>query len=294
MSWRQFSMELAGLESGRVEQALMSLGAQAVTYTDAADTPVLEPVRGETPLWPSTRVSALFPGELDAAEIAEALRHALALDALPPWHIETLEDRAWEREWLKDFRAMRFGQNLWVCPTGYQVEEPGAVVIHLDPGLAFGTGTHATTALCLDWLDGSWMEGRRVLDYGCGSGILAVAALLLGAEEAVATDIDPQALDASRANAARNGVSDRLTTLQPAELDDGRYDVVLANILATPLIGLAPDLAMRTRSGGEIVLSGILTGQESEIRTAYEPWFDLGPAATRDDWILISGRRRVD
>jgi ribosomal protein L11 methyltransferase len=294
MSWRQFSMELAGLESGRVEQALMSLGAQAVTYTDAADTPVLEPVRGETPLWPSTRVSALFPGELDAAEIAEALRQELALDALPPWQVETLEDRAWEREWLKDFRAMRFGNRLWVCPTGHEVEEPGAVVIHLDPGLAFGTGTHATTALCLEWLDGACMERRRTLDYGCGSGILAVAALLLGAAEAVATDIDPQALDATRANAARNGVSGRLTTLPPEGLDDRPYDLVLANILAAPLIGLAPDLAMRTRDGGEIVLSGILAGQEREIRTAYDPWFDLGPAAARGDWIRIGGRRRVD
>ncbi len=287
-------MELAGLESGIVEQALQSLGAEAVTYTDAADTPVLEPVRGETPLWPSTRVSALLPAGLDTGEFTEALRRALDLDALPAWQMETLEDRDWEREWLKDFRAMRFGRRLWVCPSGHEADEPGAVVVRLDPGLAFGTGTHATTALCLEWLDGARLADRRVLDYGCGSGILAVAALLLGAGSAVATDIDPQALDATRANAARNGVGERLVALAPESLDDERYDVVLANILAGPLIGLAADLAARTRGGGDIVLSGILAGQGDEIRAAYEPWFDLGPAAIRDDWILIGGRRHQD
>jgi len=294
MSWRQFTMALDGLDPERVEEALEGLGAGAVTYSDAGDSPVLEPAPGETPLWPATLVTALFDDGLDEETLSAGLRAALELDELPAWRVETLADRAWEREWLRDFRAMRFGQRLWVCPTGSVVEEPDAVVLDMDPGLAFGTGTHATTALCLEWLDAACLDGRRVLDYGCGSGILAIAALLLGAGQAVATDIDAQALTAARANAARNHVAGRLGVVAPDELGDAAFDVVLANILAAPLAGLAPRLAGLTRGGGEIVLSGILASQADEIRAAYEPWFEIAPAVAREDWIMISGRRRED
>lgn len=287
-------MDLDDLDPDRVEQALESLGASAVTYTDAGDSPVLEPAPGETPLWAATRVTALFDDSLDEAALTGALRSALGLDELPSWQVETLADRAWEREWLRDFRAMRFGRRLWVCPTGSVVDQPDAVVLDMDPGLAFGTGTHATTALCLEWLDSARLEGRSVLDYGCGSGILAIAALLLGAAQATGTDIDAQALTATRANAARNDVAERITVLEPGELRSGRFDVVLANILAGPLAGLAPRLAGLTRGGGDIVLSGILASQADEIRAAYEPWFDIAPTVAREDWIMISGRRRED
>ncbi len=287
-------MALEGLDAARVEEALEDLGAGAVTYSDAGDSPVLEPAPGETPLWPATLVTALFDDTLDEDALSAGLRAALELDELPAWRVETLADRAWEREWLRDFHPMRFGQRLWVCPTGSVVEDPDAVVLDMDPGLAFGTGTHATTALCLEWLDAARIAGRRVLDYGCGSGILAIAALLLGAGEATATDIDPQALTATRANAARNDVAGRLGVAAPDELGDTAFDVVLANILAAPLAALAPRLAGLTRGGGEIVLSGILASQADEIRAAYEPWFEIAPAVAREDWIMISGRRRED
>ncbi|WP_405227366.1 50S ribosomal protein L11 methyltransferase [Lentisalinibacter sediminis] len=294
MSWRQFTMALDGLDAARVEEALEDLGAGAVTYSDAGDSPVLEPAPGATPLWPATLVTALFDEHLDEQVLTAGLHAALDLDELPAWRVETLADRAWEREWLRDFRPMRFGQRLWVCPTGGVVEEPDAVVLDMDPGLAFGTGTHATTALCLEWLDAARIAGHRVLDYGCGSGILAVAALLLGAGEATATDIDAQALTATGANAARNDVAGRLGVVAPEELVDAAFDIVLANILAAPLAALAPRLAGLTRSGGEIVLSGILASQAEEIRAAYERWFEIAPAVAREDWIMISGRRRED
>lgn len=287
-------MALDGLDAARVEAALEDLGAGAVTYSDAGDSPVLEPAPGETPLWPATLVTALFDDTLDVDALSAGLRAALELDELPAWRVETLADRAWEREWLRDFRPMRFGKRLRVCPTGSVVEDPDAVVLDMDPGLAFGTGTHATTALCLEWLDAARIAERRVLDYGCGSGILAIAALLLGAREATATDIDPQALTATRANAARNDVAGRLDVVAPDELGDTAFDVILANILAAPLAALAPRLAGLTRGGGEIVLSGILASQADEIRAAYEPWFEIAPAVAREDWIMISGRRRED
>lgn len=287
-------MALDGLDAARVEAALEDLGAGAVTYSDAGDSPVLEPAPGETPLWPATLVTALFDDTLDVDALSAGLRAALELDELPAWRVETLADRAWEREWLRDFRPMRFGKRLRVCPTGSVVEDPDAVVLDMDPGLAFGTGTHATTALCLEWLDAARIAERRVLDYGCGSGILAIAALLLGAREATATDIDPQALTATRANAARNDVAGRLGVVAPDELGDTAFDVILANILAAPLAALAPRLAGLTRGGGEIVLSGILASQADEIRAAYEPWFEIAPAVAREDWIMISGRRRED
>lgn len=294
MPWRQFSMELGQLEPSSVEAVLQAHGAQAITYMDAADSPVLEPGPGETPLWPATRVTALFDLDLDPATLELALIAGLGLERPPRFHVESLEDRVWEREWLKDFRATRFGRRLWVCPGGLDAPQDDAVVLRLDPGLAFGTGSHATTALCLEWLDCARLHQKSVLDFGAGSGILAIAALLLGAAQATAVDIDPQALEATRNNAERNSVSDRLTVRPADGLPARQFDVVLANILAAPLIELAPALAAHTLNGGELVLSGILTEQAEDVLAAYSRWYRLEKPVRRDRWLLISGRRRQD
>jgi ribosomal protein L11 methyltransferase len=263
-----------------------------VTLEDAADDPVLEPAPGETPLWPTVVVKAVFGAEADADVIAACL--AQALPGSPRPRLETLPDKAWEREWLRDFRPMRFGRRLWVCPGGLPAGAPDAVRIELDPGLAFGTGTHPTTALCLEWLDGQEIAGRTVIDYGCGSGILAIAAARLGAGPVVAMDIDPQALIATGENAERNGVAARITVTGDPSLAAGSADLLLANILAGPLVELAPRFAQALRPGGLLALSGLLLGQADTVTSAYRPWFDIATAATRDGWALLAGRRRAD
>jgi ribosomal protein L11 methyltransferase len=210
VDWRQFVMDLESLDPATVEDVFARLGASSVTLSDAGNEPVLEPGPGETPLWSSTRITGLFPADADMGAFRAALLTELGLAELPAHHIEELADRAWEREWLRDFGPMRFGERLWICPTGSEVDEEKAVVIRLDPGLAFGTGTHPTTALCLEWLDGIDLAGKTLLDYGCGSGVLAIAALKLGCRSATAMDIDPQALIATRQNAADNHVAENL------------------------------------------------------------------------------------
>jgi ribosomal protein L11 methyltransferase len=248
---------------------------------------VLEPPPGATPLWPRVRIKALF----DSMTPPDVLRASF-----PNATFEHIADRAWEREWLKDFHPMRFGRRLWICPGGQrpQLDESAATqcLIELDPGLAFGTGTHPTTALCLEWLDGTPLDGKSVVDFGCGSGVLAIAALKLGAAAALAIDIDPQALLATRDNAARNHVSERLTVASPDEAPSGRTEILLANILAEPLLELAPSFAERVAPGGSVVLSGILRSQAAPIASRYAAWFDMRPAATRDDWALLYGVRR--
>jgi len=292
MEWRQFTMELDSLEAELVERVFTRHGALSITLTDAADDPVLEPAPGETPLWTDTRITGLFAGDADLLALREDLLESFDLGDLPPNSIEDLAERDWEREWLKDFRPMRFGSRLWVSPSDHSVDSAGAVVIRLDPGLAFGTGTHETTALCLEWLDGAKPGGLRVLDVGCGSGILAIAALLLGAASVDGVDIDPQALTASRQNAADNAVGERLR-LSPKLSDfDAEYDLVLANILSGTLVGIADELARRTVHGGHVVLSGILDGQTGDIADAYSRWFRLEPPVLRNGWARIAGRRR--
>ena len=293
MPFHQLVLDLPGRELARAEDACHRLGAMSVSLADAADEPLLEPAPGETPLWQSVRLRALFPQSADPAMLSATLAAVLGL-APEAVGVEHVEDRAWEREWLKDFRPMRFGRRLWVCPAGQRPENPAAVVLELDPGLAFGTGTHPTTALCLEWLDAGIRGGERVLDYGCGSGILALAALALGAGRAEAFDIDPQALRATRENAAKNGFAGRITVHEDrAAMTDG-FDVVLANILSKPLIELAPRLAELAGRDAAIVLAGLLAAQADEVAQAYRPWFDIGPAAEREGWVLLTGRRRVE
>jgi ribosomal protein L11 methyltransferase len=304
MPFLQLTLDVGARDPEPYEDALFAFGAVAVTLLDAADDPVLEPAPGAMPLWPTVVVRALFAGDVDAAALCTALAATPGLDAAridQHVRVETVADRAWEREWLKDFRPMRFGRRLWICPGGQvpegvlQDDTDPAVLVELDPGLAFGTGTHPTTAMCLEWLDsgtGSWLDRARVIDYGSGSGILAVAALKLGAQAAVAMDIDPQALLASRENAQRNAVDACLTVTADPGCDGVVADVLVANILAAPLVELAPRLAERVRAGGRIALSGLLLEQAERVTAAYRPWFDIALAAARDEWALLAGQRR--
>ena len=295
MPFLQIHLDLDELDPELVEAACTESGAIAVTLTDAGDAPILEPAPGATPLWPRIALAALYPAESDPAALTARLRAALDAPSLAVTH-EFLADRHWEREWLKDFRPMRFGRRLWICPGGQpaplEPTDPAPVIVWLDPGLAFGTGTHPTTALCLEWLDGAAVHGRTVLDVGCGSGVLAIAALRLGAASALGVDIDPQALIATRENAVRNAVEARLA-VHSAELGFGASaDVVLANILAEPLIALAPRLATATRGGGWLVLSGLLLAQAEAVASAVGPWFDMEPPREREGWVGLVGRRR--
>ncbi len=292
MPFLQVHVTLDGLEPEIVEDACFASGALSVTLADAGDTPILEPLPGTTPLWPATAVSALYEDGSDPELIAASLTEILGCDI--ELRHETLADRAWEREWLKDFRPMRFGERLWICPGGqYPPADtaPEPTIVWLDPGLAFGTGTHATTALCLEWLDREKPVDHRVLDVGCGSGILAIAALLLGAKTAHGLDIDPQALIASTDNANRNGVMDRLTLADADAPWAAGYDTVLANILAEPLIALAPRIAAAIRPGGGLVLAGLLNEQAEAVTAAYLPWFRMDTPRSRDGWTGLSGRR---
>jgi ribosomal protein L11 methyltransferase len=282
----QLILPIGSADPAPFEDALLAAGAASITLEDAGDDPVLEPPLGATPLWPHVRIKALF----DAAADRDALRASF-----PDAAFEDVADRAWEREWLKDFRPMRFARRLWICPGGQrpQLDESGEqCLIELDPGLAFGTGTHPTTALCLEWLDGAQLQGTFVIDYGCGSGVLAIAALKLGASAALAVDIDPQALLATRDNAARNQVADRLIAALPDDASGRKADILLANILAEPLLELAPAFAERVGGGGRIVLSGILQSQAEPVASRYAAWFDMRPAIVRDDWALLHGVRR--
>jgi ribosomal protein L11 methyltransferase len=281
------SLAIGRRDPGPFEALLFELGAASITLCDAGDDPVLEPAPGATPLWPTVEMRALFAPDADPERLTAALG-LLAPDVAPP-AFSIVADRAWEREWLRDFKPMRFGRRLWVCPGGQApVAASDAVRVELDPGLAFGTGTHATTALCLAWLDGSSLDGRVVVDYGCGSGILGIAALKLGARHVHAVDIDPQAQIATRSNAARNGVSNRLTLDVPAP---GTADLLVANILAGPLIELSETLQDLMQPRSELVLSGVLLDQIEAVTAAYRPWFDIGLTGSRDGWALLSGRR---
>jgi ribosomal protein L11 methyltransferase len=287
----ELSFELGELSAAVAEEAALACGACAVTFVDARDDPVLEPAPGELRLWPATRVTCLFAQAADTAALSRALGSALAID---PGRIGAREvaDRPWEREWLKDFHARRFGTRLWVCPHHEQVADPAAVVVALDPGLAFGTGTHASTALCLEWIDTHLERGARVIDYGCGSGILGLAAAKLGAAEVHAFDIDPQALIAARDNAAANDVGTQLRVHEHAETLPQGVDLLLANILSGPLCALAQRFAALVRPGGAVVLAGLMDGEAADVTGAYAACFDVGRFADRDGWVCLAGRRR--
>ena len=291
MGWLQIAVDVAGEQADEVSEAFTVMGAVSVTILDAGDEPLLEPAPGETPLWSNTRVIALFDAAQDTAELkqqVQAVLKARVSDLL----LERLADRDWSNTWRDTFAAMQFGKRLWVCPVGESPTDPEAIVVHLDPGMAFGTGTHATTAFCLQWLDAHPPTNKSVIDYGCGSGILAIAAHKLGAACVVAVDIDPQALQATRENARRNDCSPEV--LHPDELADHSADLVLANILANPLIELAQDLSRRVHAGGQLVMTGVLAEQAEEVMAAYTEWFEFTEPLYREEWVLLEGTRKND
>ncbi|MGD8311585.1 MAG: 50S ribosomal protein L11 methyltransferase [Gammaproteobacteria bacterium] len=291
MSWLQFSVEVGGEQAEAAAEAFEAAGALSVTELDAGDEALLEPAPGETPRWRRVRVVALFGADAAADRVRAALRQALPGAALE-FRAATLADRDWSVTWRDGFHAMSFGEHLWVCPPGEPPPEPDAIVIRMEPGLAFGTGTHETTALCLEWLAAHPPAGRRVIDYGCGSGILAIAAARLGAAQACAVDIDPQALRATRDNAVRNGLADTLVVLRPDALEPQPVDLLIANILANPLIALAGRFAGLVRPAGRILLTGILAGQADTVMAAYREWFTFREPVTRAEWVLLEGVRK--
>ncbi len=286
--WGQVHVATADPDS--IEALLLELGAVSVTLRDAADSPVLEPAPGEIRIWPQTVVTGLFEADVALEPVQQALIDSGSCDA-SHIRLEQLADRAWEREWLSDFAPMRFGRRLWVSPVDAMPCWPDdAVVLRMDPGLAFGTGTHPTTRLCLQWLDQASLEGCTVIDYGCGSGVLAVAAALLGAERVLAYDIDPQALTATAENARRNGVAERVILRGPEQPPGQPADVVVANILAGTLITLRQEITALVKPGGALVLSGILAEQAQAVRDAYAGDFLLMPENS-EAWVRLDGRR---
>ncbi|MHC1478873.1 50S ribosomal protein L11 methyltransferase [Frateuria aurantia] len=305
MPWLELSLTLQASQQPRAEAVLEDLGALSVTLRDAdAETPdeqaIFEPGVGELPLWPTVTMQALFDVDVDQRGLTAALHELLPALDTSGLCFSQVEDQDWERVWMDQYQPMAFGQRLWIYP--WNIEPPASpdeVVVRLDPGLAFGSGTHPTTALCLEWLDRQNLQGQRVIDFGCGSGILAIAALKLGAAEALAIDNDPQALQATADNAERNQVADRLQLLSvergpEATATVAPADLMVANILAGPLAALAPDFARLTRPGGFLAISGILAEQEASLLERYAQWFDQLQAERREDWVRISGRRRLD
>jgi len=292
MSFWQLSFDLGPVDPNRAEESCFSLGAASVTFVDARDVPVLEPLPGEFRLWPTTRLRALFADDREPQDIAHALGQALDIPA-GSVQAERIEDRVWEREWLRDFHAMRFGRRLWICPHHEEVAEAGAIVVRMDPGLAFGTGTHPTTALCLEWLDRHIVDAARVIDFGCGSGVLAIAAVRLGAGEAHCFDIDPQALTATRQNAEANDVRARVFVYETAAALPQGIDVLVANILSGPLCELASTFGTLVRGGGSIVLAGLLEHEAADVTQAYSAWFDIHPFEVREGWAGLAGKRNT-
>ena len=276
------------------EEILTAHGAQAVSFLDGADSPILEPAPGETPLWPETVTVGWFTDNTDLSDAKTALIATLSEGSALKLETQLTEDQDWVRIWLEHWPPQRFGEKLWVVPREKrnEVTDPEAIIVLLDPGLAFGTGTHPTTSLCLEWLSSAELAGKTVLDFGCGSGILAIAALRLGAARAVCVDIDPQALTATRNNAECNGVADRITTLLPEQFTAAAHDVVLANILANPLISLAPLLARCAKPSASLVMAGLLERQAEDVRAAYVEQFDFADDVQRDGWTRLSAHRR--
>ena len=299
MPWLELSLTVRAEQQPRVEEALDDLGALSITLQDAdAETPdeqaIFEPGVGELPLWPTITLNALFEADTDRRGLSEALGDLLPWLEPDQMLFRDVADEDWERAWMDQFKPMPFGQRLWIYP--WNIEPPAdqdIVVVRLDPGLAFGSGTHPTTALCLAWLDSLDLKGKSVMDFGCGSGILAIAALKLGAASAVGVDNDPQALIASADNAERNGVVDRLTVYLPEDLIADPADVFIANILAGPLGELAPTFAAAAKPGAPFAISGILQGQQDELLARYAEWFDDLRVDTQEDWVCISGRRAL-
>lgn len=288
MSWLEISVRVPRETAALVESLLLQQQALAVTLSDDADDPVLEPGVGETPLWPSVQVTGLFGADTDRDRLSQICSLVPGLDRPQLISFREVADQDWERAWMDRFSAMRFGQHLWIVPTGLPApDEDDAVILKLDPGLAFGTGTHPTTALCLDWIDSHDFTDQLVVDYGCGSGVLGIAAALKGATKVMCVDNDPQALQATEENARRNAVEGQIETFSPEDFVGAQANVVLANILAGPLISLAPRLQSCVKPRGKIVLSGLLAHQAEIVNAAYQSALAV---TEKEGWILLAGQ----
>ena len=295
MPWIQIKLNATDKNAEQIGDMLMEqTGALSVTFLDAKDTPVFEPLPGETRLWGETDILALYDAEADTQWILEQMASSGLLEQGFAHKVEQLEDKDWEREWMDNFHPMKFGERLWVCPSWREIPEPDAVNVMLDPGLAFGTGTHPTTSLCLEWLEGLDLEGKTVIDFGCGSGILAIAAIKLGAKKVIGIDIDPQAIIASKANAERNGVKDQLELYLPQDQPENLIaDVVVANILAGPLRDLSGVIKSLVKDQGELAMSGVLDTQAEDVANYYRDQFDIAPIAEMQEWCRISGKKHT-
>jgi len=297
MSWLQISINTTKDNAEQAEDSLFAAGAQTVTLTDAADQPILEPGVNEVPIWNAVVITGLFSNDGNQQQLLDSLNQGLT-NIQHTCNTEILEDKNWTRAWMDNYHAMQFGERLWVCPLHLEPPEANAINLRLDPGLAFGTGTHPTTSLCLRWLDKNIKEPKNILDYGCGSGILAIAACMLGAEHADGVDIDPQALIATFDNAKVNQVEEKITSYLPNDFNEHhsetRYDIVVANILSGPLAELAPTLAKHTNTSGHIVLSGILKEQSDSVLESYSEFFTMDKPETDEDWVLLHGVKNKD
>ena len=296
MPWIQAILDIQPEQAEQIEDLLLAIGAQAVTLTDAADQPIYEPKLGTTPLWDKSKLITLFDAEQPLAyqmqQLGSLFKEETGQD-FPNFKLELVEDKDWVREWMDTYKPIQFGERLWICPSWLDEPDPSAVNLKLDPGLAFGTGTHPTTALCLRWLDGQDVTDKSVVDFGCGSGILGIAALLLKAKHMLGIDIDPQAVLATNDNAERNGITaDQYDVYLPENAPAAEADIVLANILAGPLVELRDNILAYLKSGGDLVLSGILESQAQSVVDAYSDHCDDLQVAVEGDWVRITGRKR--
>ncbi|NOH85100.1 50S ribosomal protein L11 methyltransferase [Vibrio sp. 03-59-1] len=294
MPWIQIKLNATNANAEQIGDMLMEeTGALSVTFLDAHDTPVFEPLPGETRLWGDTDIVALYDAEANTDFIITQIKSSDMLEAGFAYKVEQLEDKDWEREWMENFHPMKFGERLWICPSWREVPEPDAINVMLDPGLAFGTGTHPTTSLCLEWLEGLDLKGKTVLDFGCGSGILAIAAIKLGAAKVVGIDIDPQALTASKDNAQRNGVADQLELFLPQDQPENfTADVVVANILAGPLRELSGIIKGLIKPNGQLAMSGVLDTQAEDVANYYRDELHIDPIVEQQEWCRISGYKQ--
>lgn len=288
MAWQQLIFTADQSLAEQLESVLFAVGADAVSFLDAEDQPLFEPLPNTNTIWEKTKVVALFDINVDIDEILQSVSSALGETRLPPYSLETLADQDWERSWMDDFNPMQFGEKLWICPSWCEPVDPEAINIKLDPGLAFGTGTHETTSLCLEWLEQNDIQDLTMIDYGCGSGVLAIAACLLGVKKVWAVDYHPQAIQATQQNSQENNISpEKIIALQPEELPDLKADLIVANILAQPLIELAPRMAELLKPEGRLILSGILAEQTDLILAAYKDNFTLQDMQQKHDWMRI-------
>ncbi|MCK5818326.1 MAG: 50S ribosomal protein L11 methyltransferase [Psychromonas sp.] len=294
MPWIQLTLNATSKNASAIGELLMDNGALSTTFTDLQDTPIFEALSDDEPLWVNTQITGLYDADVNLSSVLTMLNSSPLFNEDFFHKIELLEDKDWAREWIDNFHPMRFGKRLWICPSTKPIPDKNAVNVILDPGLAFGTGTHTTTALCLEWLDAQNLNNKVMVDFGCGSGILAIAAIKLGAKRVIGIDIDPQAILASSDNAARNGVSDQLLLYLLEDLpQDTLADVLVANILVGPLRELAITIETLVKPSGILALSGILEDQSEELMGIYDQWFRMQTPKIENEWVRLSGIKHV-